>query len=343
MKILRLTFLAFLLAPVCAFAQGTKVIPLGGGFGLDTKVPVSFDAAAFNLKFTQQMNAVRAMQAANQAGVKNLPAAPGETTPAAENEQDYTRCIVCREKILKTDGYQITPKRDWYVKKHSSCACDFYKGWEKSEDLSFVQTAEKRHSCEAEMNKKYETHTCAVCGKPINSACGSISIWEDDRGKHYAHASSDELYPQLVPVAVKSAFHSTGASDVARGKHACKHRPYDSAHAMHAKGVESVVVFEVRLYRCHHHKAHHGGDNAYGEGAKQVYRSCGGGDGDQSCHCSCASTYRRGLAVEGPVEGHPRHGGGGGGDVCHHECVGVETVGSQSAASIESKPSEPKE
>ena len=188
MKILRLTFLAFLLAPVCAFAQGTKVIPLGGGFGLDTKVPVSFDAAAFNLKFTQQMNAVRAMQAANQAGVKNLPAAPGETTPAAENEQDYTRCIVCREKILKTDGYQITPKRDWYVKKHSSCACDFYKGWEKSEDLSFVQTAVKRHSCEAEMNKKYETHTCAVCGKPINSACGSISIWEDDRGKHYAHA-----------------------------------------------------------------------------------------------------------------------------------------------------------
>lgn len=189
MKIFRLTVLALLFAPVGAFAQGTKVIPLGGGFGLDTKVPVSFDTKAFNLKFTQQMNAVRAMQAANQAGVQNLPAAPRETTSAAaENEQDYTRCIVCREKILKTDGYQITPKRDWYVKKHFSCACDFYKGWEKGEDLSFVQTAEKRHSCEAEMNKKYETHTCAVCGKPINSACGSISVWEDDGGKHYAHA-----------------------------------------------------------------------------------------------------------------------------------------------------------
>lgn len=187
MKIFRLAVFALLLAPVCAFSQGTKLIPLGGGFSLDTKLPVTFDNAAFNAKFARQMNALRAMQAANQAGV-SLPADPREETEAvAENEQDYTRCIVCREKILKTDGYQITPKRDWYVKKHSSCACDFFKGWEKGEDLSFVQTAEKRHSCEAEMDKKYESHTCAVCGKPINSACGAVSTWEDDSGKHYAH------------------------------------------------------------------------------------------------------------------------------------------------------------
>lgn len=198
MKIFRLVVFALLLAPVCAFAQGTKVIPLGGGFGLDTKLPISFDSAAFNAKFARQMDAVRAMQAASQSGLR-LPAVPAEEAQAASvNEADYTRCIVCREKILKTDGYQITPKRDWYVKKHSSCACDFYKGWEKGEDLSFIQTAEKRHSCEAEMNKKYETHTCAVCGKPINSACGSVSTWEDGLGKHYAHADCFDAHRHLA-------------------------------------------------------------------------------------------------------------------------------------------------
>ena len=188
MKIFRLAALAALLLPVGAAAQATKTIPLGGGFALDTKIPVTFNPAEFNKKFAAQMDAFRALEASQKAALSRPAVPQAKQAAAVENDADYTRCIVCREKILKSDGYRVTPKRDWYVKKSSPCACEFYKGWLSGEDLSFLQTAEKRHSCEETMSDKYQTHTCAVCGKPINAACGAISTWEDSKGKHYAHA-----------------------------------------------------------------------------------------------------------------------------------------------------------
>ncbi len=184
---LAICFLAGLL-PVAAAAQATRTIPLGKNFGIDSKIPVEFNAEEFNEKFIKQMNALRAQKALRSAPQQlgNLPAA-SETEPDAD-ETDYTKCIICREKILKSDGYQLTPKRDWYVKKHSPCACEFYKGWKKSEDMSFLQTAQARKTCENYMDNKYELHTCAICGQPINAACGAVSTWEDSLGKHYSHA-----------------------------------------------------------------------------------------------------------------------------------------------------------
>lgn len=187
MKYLKIALFACLFAPVCAQAQATKTVPLGGNWVLNTKIPYTFDTASFNKQFSDQMNTVRAMQAARQtqpAGL-NVPAAqPAE--PA--DETLYTRDIVSRETILKSDGYQITPSREWYVKKHAPSACSFYKGWEKGEDLSFVQKGQERRACEAEMSPKYQRHTCAFCGQPINGACGATSTWSDDDGTHYAHA-----------------------------------------------------------------------------------------------------------------------------------------------------------
>ena len=191
MKIIRFFLLSVFALPVCAAAQATYSIPLGNGFGWDTKIPITFNQEEFNKKFAEKMNAVRASYALQAApAAKALPPTPPAARPDEANDsaQDHTQCIICREKILKTDGYQITPKRDWYVKKHSPCACQFYKGWKDSEDTSFFQTAAQRSKCEMTMDSKYATHTCAVCGKPINAACGAISSWEDSQGPHYAHA-----------------------------------------------------------------------------------------------------------------------------------------------------------
>ena len=191
MKLFRLTLLAVLLAPVCAAAQGTKTIPLGKNFVLNTKMPLSFDQQEFNQKFVKQLDEARALAALYQA-------APAVSVQKSEQapvpEENYTRCIISREKILKSDGYQITPDRSWYVQKHSPAACEFYKGWKQEQDLSFTAKAEKRHSCESHMDKKYEVHTCAICGKPINAACGTVSTWQDSMGKHYAHQDCFEEY-----------------------------------------------------------------------------------------------------------------------------------------------------
>lgn len=188
MKIIRFLLLAVFAMPVYTSAQATYGIPMGNGFAWDTKIPVTFDPVAFNKNFAKQMSAVRAAAALQEAPkTKEAPQPAAKALPTVK-EEDYTQCAVCHEKILKSDGYQITPKRDWYVKKHSPCACQFYKGWKASEDTSFFQTAPKRNECELKVDSKYATHTCAVCGKPINPACGAISSWEDDQGKHYAHA-----------------------------------------------------------------------------------------------------------------------------------------------------------
>jgi len=185
MKFVHTLFAALLLAPVCTCAQATKTIPLGGGFGLDTKIPVSFDSAAFNRRFQESLRNARAAQ---RPVPFSLRAADEISAEEEINEADYTRCIVCREKIKKTDGYKILPQRDWYVKKNSLCACRFFDDWKNKQDLSFEQTSQTRQACEAEMDSKYEVHTCAVCGKPVNAACGSVSAWTDGEETHYAHA-----------------------------------------------------------------------------------------------------------------------------------------------------------
>ena len=39
---------------------------------------------------------------------------------------------------------------------------------------------------------------------------------------------------------------------------------------MHAKGVKSIVVLEVRLDDSHHYEAHYRGDDADGKGSDKV-------------------------------------------------------------------------
>ena len=73
-----------------------------------------------------------------------------------------------------------------------------------------------------------------------------------------------------MPIAIKSTFGSTLARNASGGKHSCEYRTYDSTHAMHAKGVESIVVLEIWLYHSHHYKADYRGDDSDGKGSKYV-------------------------------------------------------------------------
>lgn len=121
-------------------------------------------------------------KAAPKEKIQKKPAAPA---PAVKEE--YVECIVCHEKILKEDGFQIAPKTNWYVKKHSPCACEYYQNWAKKQNTSFLQTAYKRQVCEVSMDKKYAIDTCEICGKPINGACGAVATWQDEKGQHKGH------------------------------------------------------------------------------------------------------------------------------------------------------------
>ena len=112
---------------------------------------------------------------------------------------------------------------------------------------------------------------------------------------------------------------------------------------MHAECVERIVIAEPGLDDGHHVEADDGGDKPDEEGARQVHRAGRRGDGHQSGHGTRADTYRRGLLVVYPVDGHPRQGGDARGQVGHQEGVGGDAVGLQAAAGVEAEPAQPQE
>lgn len=187
MKLFKAAFFICLFSPICAYAQTTQTISLGGNWALNTKIPLTFDKEEFAKRFVAQMDGVRALQAAAQTAGPALPnqAPSGKLQPLPQDP--YVQDFISREKILKSASFQPIPSREWYIQKHSASACEFYKGWAKDEDMSFVNAAQERRECESSMDKKYIKHTCAICGQPINGACGAIARWNDAEGEHYAH------------------------------------------------------------------------------------------------------------------------------------------------------------
>lgn len=176
--------LAVLLAAPACYAQAQKQINLGGGFVLNTKMPLADNAApVLNDLFPIQMD---------KASFFKLPPAPEpapQTQPAAK-EQVHT---ICGEWVEKSERLVSVYKgRDWYIEKGSACAQHYYSGWKQQQDLSFIPAAQKRARCEQEM-KQYPVsskhHTCAVCGQPIDGRCGAVaSYYDEDGAKHYAHS-----------------------------------------------------------------------------------------------------------------------------------------------------------
>ena len=178
-------------------------------------------------------------------------------------------------------------------------------------------------------------------------AHGLVGELEQQEGHHGAEDDGDDgggnLYPQLVPVSVERALHSSFAGDALCGEDAGQDGADDASHAVHAEGVERVVIAQLRLDDCHHVEAGGGGDDADAEGSGDVHAPRCGSDGDQSGDGTRADAYGGRLAVACPVDDHPGQCSGAGGKVCHEEGVGGNAVGCQSATRVEAEPSQPEE
>lgn len=183
-------FLTALLTAVIAAAslqaQPQKQIPLGGGFVLNTKMPLAMSDLSLNelfpIKMEKKTPFLPVIRSANkQKQQAELP---------AKKEQVRT---ICGEWVDKNDSLiSVYKGRDWYIQKSSPCAKEYYLSWKKQQDLSFIQQHQKRLQCEKQLKNNpspVDMHICPVCGKPIDGRCGAIATFSDENGKkHYAHA-----------------------------------------------------------------------------------------------------------------------------------------------------------
>ena len=131
--------------------------------------------------------------------------------------------------------------------------------------------------------------------------------------------------------------------DYAGGEDAGEQRADSSAGTMHAKGVKGVVVAEEAFDYEDHEEADEAGYQADDQGAHGLYKSGGGGDGDQSGDCAGDCAEGGGLAVVNPFGDGPADGGGGGGEVSVDEGAGGQGVRGESAAGVETEPTHPQQ
>ena len=92
----------------------------------------------------------------------------------------------------------------------------------------------------------------------------------DDRAENHGHKRGHNLYPQLMPVAIESAFGTIFTRDKASGEYTREDRTHDTANAMHAKSVQSVIVLESRLYHGHHEEADDRSNQTNAESSEQI-------------------------------------------------------------------------
>lgn len=168
------------LTAVFAFGQEQKQISLGHGFVLNTKMPVNFSNKSLNELFPIQTREVRAFKPLYESATQQAP---------AENQVR----TICGEWVTKDDRVILLFQgRDWYIQKGSACAEEYYKNWQEQQDLSFIDAARKRQTCEQNMKKfpaDIEMPVCPVCGKPIDARCGAVATSKDEHGhKVYMHA-----------------------------------------------------------------------------------------------------------------------------------------------------------
>src|ERR1017187_1165404 len=160
------------------------------------------------------------------------------------------------------------------------------------------------------------------------------------------NGDSAELVEELPPVAVDGAggdVLAVDGVDGAGGEEPREQCAQGSASAMHAEGIERVIVAEHALYLEDHKGAEEAGDDADEQGREGLNEPRGGGDGDQAGDRAGDGAERGGLAVVEPLEDRPANGGSGGGEVGVYEGAGGQGAGGQSAAGVEAEPAYPQQ
>ena len=112
---------------------------------------------------------------------------------------------------------------------------------------------------------------------------------------------------------------------------------------MNTKGIKRIIILELLFYYCYHEEADYGGNDTDAESSEDICTTCGWSNGNQSCYGTCTSTNSGWLLVDKPIDDHPCSGCSCSGNMGYEEGICSQTISSQTATCIESKPSQPKE
>ena len=147
-----------------------------------------------------------------------------------------------------------------------------------------------------------------------------------DDGQHPGYGDGNGLVEHLAGVAVDPAHGLAGVDvvDLLGGEDAGKERAQSSADAVHAEGIQGVVIVELLLDGGDHEEADHAGGRADQDGGEGFDEAGGGSDGDQSGDAAGDRAQHAGLAVVDPLGEHPAERGGGGSEVGGDESAGGE-------------------
>lgn len=69
-----------------------------------------------------------------------------------------------------------------------------------------------------------------------------------------------------MPVAIKGTLHALGTCYVSCGEDTGEDRSQDTAHTMHTKGIEGIIILELLLHYGYHEEADDGGNDTDAEG-----------------------------------------------------------------------------
>ena len=93
------------------------------------------------------------------------------------------------------------------------------------------------------------------------------------------------------------------------GEDAGEDRAQRSARAVHAEGIQRIVVAELALHRGHHEEAEDAGQETDQQRGKGLHETGGRRDGDQSRHAPEIPPSMLGLPCLNPFREHPAQSG----------------------------------
>src|SRR5580692_1199097 len=185
-------------------------------------------------------------------------------------------------------------------------------------------------------------------------ANGEIDDLKNDVSSYYGEqdrdTNADRLISQLAKVPVH---HADGKRvplgilenriDGAGGEDAGQQRANGSASAMHAEGIERVVVTESGLYDGNHRITKNSGDEADQQCRHRSHKSRSGGNCDQTGDGAGDRSQHTGLAVTDPLGHCPSDRRSRRREMRRDKRAGCEAAGTESTSGIESKPAHPEQ
>ena len=153
-----------------------------------------------------------------------------------------------------------------------------------------------------------------------------IYYLEDNIGNYYAvddaYHGGYNLNPKLMPVAIEGTLYAFGSCYILSGEDTGEDRTQDTAHTMHTKGIEGIIILELLLYYRYHEEADDGGNDTDAESSENIGTAGCWSDGYQSGNSTGTSTYRSWLLVYNPVDEHPGGSCCSCGDMGYKEGIG---------------------